>query len=74
MRSRIVAVMAALALPVMVLAQAGGGAEPRPEVVVLKAARLFDGKSEAAVRDGVVVVEGGLIKAVGSGLAARERG
>ena len=42
---------------------------PRP-VLVLKAARLFDGKGEAAVRDGVVIVEGRKIKAVGSGLAA----
>src|SRR5205823_1610307 len=43
---------------------------PAPTTVVLKAARLFDGRGEAAVRDGVVVVEGGTIKAVGRGLAA----
>jgi len=38
-------------------------------VVVLKAARLFDGRTDAEVRDGMVVVEGGTIKAVGAGLA-----
>jgi imidazolonepropionase-like amidohydrolase len=42
---------------------------PPAEVTVLKAARLFDGKGEATVRDGVVIVEGRKIKAVGSGLA-----
>src|SRR4029079_285237 len=44
-------------------------ADAPPGVVVLKAARLFDGRAEAGVRDGVVVVEGGTIKAVGAGLA-----
>jgi imidazolonepropionase-like amidohydrolase len=42
---------------------------PQAETVVLKAARLFDGKGEAAVRNGVVIVEGSTIKAAGSGLA-----
>jgi imidazolonepropionase-like amidohydrolase len=37
-------------------------------VVVLKAARLFDGRGDAAVANGVIVVEDGKIKAVGSGL------
>jgi imidazolonepropionase-like amidohydrolase len=36
---------------------------------VVKAARLFDGKASSAVANGVVIVEGGKIKAVGSGLA-----
>ena len=40
-----------------------------PEVVVLKAARLFDGRGEATVKDGMVIVSGGKIQAVGSGLA-----
>ena len=39
------------------------------EVTVLKAARLFDGKGEITVRDGVVIVEGRKITAAGSGLA-----
>jgi imidazolonepropionase-like amidohydrolase len=39
-----------------------------PEVVVLKAARLFDGRGDSTVANGVVIVEGEKIKAVGSGL------
>jgi imidazolonepropionase-like amidohydrolase len=74
MRSRVVLGVAALAClaaaPPASRAQGGAaGGEKRAEVVVLKAARLFDGKSQAAVRDGVVVVEAGKIKAVGSALA-----
>jgi imidazolonepropionase-like amidohydrolase len=42
----------------------------KPAVVVLKAARLFDGKGERAIANAVVVVEGGQIKAVGAGLAS----
>lgn len=41
---------------------------PTPAVTVLRAARLFDGRSDAAVPNGVVVVEGGRIAAAGSGL------
>ena len=37
--------------------------------IVLKAARLFDGKSDDLVRDGIVIVEGKRIKAVGTGLS-----
>jgi imidazolonepropionase-like amidohydrolase len=43
---------------------------PGAEVTVLKAARLFDGKGEATIPSGVVIVEGRKIKAAGSGLAA----
>jgi imidazolonepropionase-like amidohydrolase len=43
---------------------------PSPEVTVIKAARLFDGTKDALVTGGVIVVEGGRIKAVGSGLTA----
>jgi imidazolonepropionase-like amidohydrolase len=38
------------------------------EVTVLKAARLFDARSANEIKNGVVIVEGGKIKAVGSGL------
>src|SRR5690242_5606418 len=53
---------------------AGGAAEgplrpATPAVVALKAARLFDGRSDHWVRDGVVVVAGGKIQAVGAGVA-----
>jgi imidazolonepropionase-like amidohydrolase len=47
-------------------------APPAPAVTVLKAARLFDGRSERMWRDGVVIVEGDKIKAVGSRLAVPE--
>jgi hypothetical protein len=48
---------------------AAPGADAPAGVVVLKAARLFDGRTDAEVRDGMVVVEGGTIKAVGTGIA-----
>ncbi len=38
-----------------------------PAVMALKAARLFDGRSDHWVRNGVVVVAGGKIQAVGAG-------
>jgi imidazolonepropionase-like amidohydrolase len=41
----------------------------KPATVVLKAARLFDGKSGAEVQNGMVIVDGGKITAAGSGLA-----
>lgn len=62
MKHRILA-LAMLALPALGLAQ-----ETKDEVVALKAARLFSGKGDSAIRDAVVIVEGGKIKAVGSGL------
>ena len=63
MTLRIVAVLALTA------AAASAETPPAPEVVVLKAARIFDGRGETAARDGVVIVEGGKIRAAGSGLA-----
>ena len=54
-------------LLLLALSPCGAGENP-PKVTVLKAARLFDGRSESLVRDGVVVVEGGRIKAAGSRL------
>jgi imidazolonepropionase-like amidohydrolase len=39
------------------------------EIIVLKAARLFDGKAKALVPNGVVIVQGDKIIDVGSGLA-----
>jgi imidazolonepropionase-like amidohydrolase len=70
MRLRVLPLVLSL-VPALLSAQeappaAGGTA---PEVVVLKAARLFDGKSDTLVRNGVVIVEGSRIRAVGSGLA-----
>jgi imidazolonepropionase-like amidohydrolase len=40
----------------------------RPATVVVKAARLLDGRSDAIVPDAVVVIEGSTIKAIGSRL------
>ncbi len=44
-------------------------AAPPPEVTVLRARHLFDGKGDSTSANAVVVVEGGTIKAVGTGLA-----
>jgi imidazolonepropionase-like amidohydrolase len=41
-----------------------GAADPKP--VVLRAARLYDGKSDTVTSPGVVVVEGGTIRALGA--------
>jgi len=59
--------LALLSIPALLSAQ--GAPAPKPEVIVLKAARLFDGRGDAAVPNGVVIVEGGQIRAAGSGLA-----
>ena len=48
---------------------APAGASAAPAVLAIKAARLFDGRSDHWVRDGVVVVAGGKIQAVGAGTA-----
>jgi imidazolonepropionase-like amidohydrolase len=66
---RLVVAVAAL-LAAAALASAQASAPPAPEVVVLKAARLFDGTGERTIANGVVVVEAGRIRALGSGLAA----
>ena len=58
----------ALLLPTLASAQTPPPA-PKPEVIALKAARLFDGTKETTVANGVVIVEAGKIKAAGSGLS-----
>ena len=57
-----------LALPFAAAAQTPPPT-PKPEVIALKAARLFDGTRETAVANGVVIIEAGKIKAAGSGIA-----
>jgi imidazolonepropionase-like amidohydrolase len=60
-------------LAVHLLLQPGDPTAKRaPLPIVLKAARLFDGKSDDLVRDGMVIVERKRIKAVGIGLAFPE--
>ncbi len=60
------ALAAGMVYPTIAAAQA---APPPPHVTVLKAARMFDGTSDRLVKDGMVIVEGSTIKAVGVGLA-----
>jgi imidazolonepropionase-like amidohydrolase len=55
-------------LPVATQAQTPPPA-PKPEVIALRAARLFDGTRETTVANGVVIVEGGKVTAAGSGIA-----
>jgi imidazolonepropionase-like amidohydrolase len=45
-------------------------AQEKPKVIVLKAARLFDGTSDSVVTNGVVVIEGSRIKSVGGPIPA----
>lgn len=67
MRFRPYALALLLFVPSVLPAQESPTAKA-PEVVVLKAARLFDGRADAVVPNGVVVVEGNRIRAVGSGI------
>jgi imidazolonepropionase-like amidohydrolase len=54
----------------LVLLNASGAEPPKP--VVLRAARVFDGKSDAMIHNGVVLVTGKAIKAVGADVAIPE--
>src|SRR5687767_13376212 len=61
-------------LGILALAAAAEGQEApatpgAPKTTVLRAARLFDGRSDRAISGAVIVVEGSKIKAVGPGLA-----
>ncbi|MFL6196021.1 MAG: amidohydrolase family protein [Thermoanaerobaculia bacterium] len=67
MRIRLLA-LALLLCPSLLPAQEAPAAV-KPQVIVLKAARLFDGKGDGVVPNGVVIVEGDRIRAAGSGLA-----
>jgi imidazolonepropionase-like amidohydrolase len=62
MKTRVLALVAAMGFVPSL------GAQEAPRITVLKAARLFDGKSGTLITPGVVVVEGTKIKAVGSRL------
>ncbi len=65
------ALLLASLAPVVVPQTATAAAPPAP-VTVLKAARLFDGRGDASLRDGMLIVEGTTISAVGRGLAIPE--
>src|SRR5436305_4167852 len=53
---------------VLIFLSCSTGADAADKVIVLKAARLFDGKSKALVQNGVVIVQGNKIVAAGSNL------
>src|SRR6202011_3863445 len=59
-----------LAFLLLVLASSTLATQAADRVVVLKAARLFDGKSKALVQNGVVIVQGNKIVNAGSTLPA----
>ena len=54
------------ALSVVALSAAVAAAEAPPRATVLKAARLFDGRGDSMVRNGVIVVVNGKIQAMGA--------
>lgn len=56
----------ALAIIASIATQSTVAADPAPQPIVLKAAHLFDGVTGKLVDNGVVVVEGGKIRSVGS--------
>ena len=58
-----------MALCAAAFASLVSAAEPPAGTTVLKAARLFDGRGETAIRNAVIVVTDGKIQSVGSGLA-----
>jgi imidazolonepropionase-like amidohydrolase len=58
-----------LAVGLAVIAVMRVGAQQPPPTVAIKAARLFDGKSDVSIGDAVVVVQGSRITAAGARLA-----
>src|SRR6266542_4629903 len=60
---------ATLAPTGLLLCSALGAQALAPPVTVLRAARMFDGRSNATVANAVIVVEGSKIKEAGSNLA-----
>ena len=58
-----------MALCVVAGAAVSHGAEPEPATVVVRAARMFDGRGDTVVRNAVIVVADGKIQSAGSGTA-----
>jgi imidazolonepropionase-like amidohydrolase len=54
----------------LLLAFAISAAAQQPKTIVLKAARLFDGTSDAVTKNAVVVIEGNRIKSIGGAVPA----
>ena len=63
------AALLALALAVAPISAGHAQTDPPVRVTVLKAQRLFDGRSDTVVRDAVVIVEGSRIKSLGARVA-----
>lgn len=63
------AVRAIFVFLVAVLPVAGTGSAQTSQLIAIKAARLIDGKSSSVLNNGVLLVEGAKIKAVGTNLA-----
>src|SRR5262245_14872952 len=57
--------MRAIALSLLIISSASQATAPPARPIVLKAARMFDGKADATVSPGVVLVRGNKIFAVG---------
>jgi imidazolonepropionase-like amidohydrolase len=64
--SALLPALALAALTPPATAQGGGAQQGAPKTVVIKAARMFDGRSDAVTTPGLVVVSGGRIQAVGA--------
>src|SRR5205823_316909 len=62
--------LARFSLAFIAVTTAALGAQSPDKVIVLKAARLFDGKSKALVQNGVIIVQGNKIVDAGSNLPA----
>jgi imidazolonepropionase-like amidohydrolase len=67
-RLRLKVVIAVLSLFAAALTNSSGAANDPPAVIVLKAARLFDGKGKVLITNGVVIVQGTTITEAGSNL------
>ncbi|HWM26612.1 MAG TPA: amidohydrolase family protein [Chthoniobacterales bacterium] len=67
-RLRLKVVIAVFSLVAGALAISSDAANDPPAVIVLKAARLFDGKAKALITNGVVIVQGATITDAGSNL------
>src|SRR5262245_28074677 len=52
---------------ILLMAAVSFGEEKAPQVTVLKAARIWDGRSANAVQNGAVIIENGKIRSVGAG-------
>jgi imidazolonepropionase-like amidohydrolase len=66
---RVVSVLAGLGLAAGLAAQAPSPSPTPAPITAVRAARMFDGTSDATVSNAVVLVQGGTILAAGSGLA-----